>query len=99
MADMNSSKDDDEPVFDLASLEPDEPVPYLPAPEPGRVDSTSMFSGVPVRVATAGEFVYLTIVGDDGMATVMLDDTDSELLSDMLAAGRTDVRRRKRGDL
>lgn len=93
MTDMDS---DDDPI-DLSELALDEPVPYVPAPEPGRVDSTSVFGGIPVRVATAGETIRLTIAGVDGMATVLLDDNDAELLNDMLTAGQRDVRRRRSG--
>lgn len=101
---MASMADDDEqfPPHDdadlFAALGLDDPVPYVPAPEPpGNVDATARMGDVVVRVFTTGHKVRIALAGADGMATAALRPDDVALLVDMLQAGQIDARKTERG--
>lgn len=79
-------------------LADDEDWPPAPAPSiPGHVLVSGTVPDGVWRVAVVDTEIRLTIAGPDGMATLTLDQLNSNLIGNALNAAELDVSRIKRG--
>lgn len=84
-------------ITDLFAAVPDQPAPYLPVAT-GNVDTTAKLGDAILRVMTTDDQIRMTLAGSDGMVTVRFGPNDAQLLMDLLHAGQSDIRTRRRGD-